>query len=61
MSDIKFDISMEPEGSLSFPHKTAHNESTSFIDEEGLLPGALEPRETTGFLLLSYAQSNLHP
>ncbi len=33
-------------------------EFASYIDEEGLLPGASESRETTGFLSFSYGQNN---
>jgi hypothetical protein len=55
MSEIKFDISMDPDN-IHLPSKVNHEESTSFIDEEGLLPGTSESRETSGFLALSYAQ-----
>ncbi len=58
MGDIKFDITMEPGSNLSPSHQHGHEESTSFIDEEGLLPGAPESRETSGFLPLTYVQHN---
>ncbi|MBI2790433.1 MAG: hypothetical protein HYX61_00630 [Gammaproteobacteria bacterium] len=56
MSEIKFDISMDPDN-INLPSKVIHEESTSFIDEEGLLPGTSESRETSGFLALSYGQT----
>jgi hypothetical protein len=56
MSEIKFEISMDPDN-INLPSKVIHEESTSFIDEEGLLPGTSESRETSGFLALSYGQT----
>ncbi|MBS0289409.1 MAG: hypothetical protein JSS07_05185 [Proteobacteria bacterium] len=46
MDKLNFDISTEQDN-INFPHK---EQSTSYVDEEGLLPGAQEARETTGTL-----------
>ncbi len=56
MSEIKFNITMDKD-TIDYPQKT-HEESTSFVDEESLLPGTEESRETTGFLPISHSQVN---
>ncbi len=48
-SDIKFNISMDLD-SIHLPHKPAHVESSAYVNEESLLPGTSESRETTGLL-----------
>lgn len=53
-SDIKFNITMDPD-TIDFHHKPPHEESTSFVHEESLLPGTNESRETTGFLPASHS------
>ncbi len=56
MSEITFSITMDDEN-LNFTHKT-HEESTSFVDEESLMGGTSESRETTGFLPTSTQQNS---
>ncbi|MBS0286980.1 MAG: hypothetical protein JSR17_06775 [Proteobacteria bacterium] len=58
-SDIKFNITMDSD-SIDFSHKAPHEESTSFVHEESLLPGTNESRETTGFLPISHSQQSIH-